>query len=112
MTMDDTLHNRQAHPCSFVLFGAVQALEDAEEFVYIRHIEAYAVVFDKIDVLPARLATADFDRSHLALAGKFEGIGQEVDQDLLEQGRIGLTGWQLAYAKVNAPFSPAWRVGR
>ena len=105
MTMDDTLHDRQAYPCPFIFVSAVQALEHTKEFVYIRHIEAHAVVFHKIDVLPALLATANLDRSHLTPAGKFEGIGQEVDKDLLEQGRIRLAGWQVAHSKANAPFS-------
>ena len=102
--MDDALHNGQAHPGSFVLFGAVQALEDAKELVCICHIEADPIVLDKIDVFPSNLATADFDHSDLALAGKFEGIGQQIDQDLLEQGGIGLTVRQCANAKVNVPL--------
>ena len=31
MTTDNALHNRQPHPSPFVLFGAVQPLEHAEQ---------------------------------------------------------------------------------
>src|SRR5262249_19630736 len=75
MTMDDALHNRQTHPCPFVIFGAVQALKHAEEFVRIGHVEAHPVVPDKIDLLSLLLATADRDYGYLALAGKFERVG-------------------------------------
>jgi hypothetical protein len=83
--MDDALHNRQAHSRPFKLFGAVQALEYTEEFVSVGHIEAYAVVFDKIDVLLLLLTTADFDHGHRTPAGKLERVSQEIGQNLLQR---------------------------
>ena len=67
------------------------------------HIKAYAVVLDKIDALATGLAAADFDHRHLPLAGELEGVGAQIDQDLLEQGRIGLAQGQVADRDVDAP---------
>src|SRR2546422_185752 len=96
VAMDDALHNWQAHARPVVLVGAVQALEHPEEFADVLHIKAYAVVLDKIDALATGLAAADFDHRHLPLARKLEGVGAQIDQDLLEQDRIGLTQGQVA----------------
>src|SRR5438477_565822 len=50
VAVDDALHDGQADARAFVILGAVQPLEDAEEFVGILHIETHAVVFDKVDL--------------------------------------------------------------
>jgi hypothetical protein len=84
MPMDDPLHDRQTDSGPFVLVGAVQALEYAKEFVYICHIETYAIILDKIHGLPLFFATADGNHGDLALVGEFDRIGQQIDKDLLE----------------------------
>ena len=64
MAMNDALHNGQAHARAFVLFGAVQPLEHAEEFANVTHIKAHAIVLDKIDALPFVLPAANGDDGH------------------------------------------------
>src|SRR5712691_1110090 len=83
VAVDDPLYNRQADARPVVLVGAVQALKHPEEFSNVLHIKAYAVVLDKIDALAIDLVAANFDHRHLPLAGKFEGVGAQIDQDLL-----------------------------
>src|SRR5262249_31068875 len=103
VAMDDPLYNCQANARPVVLISAVQALEHPEEFPNVLHIKAYAVVLDKIDALALGLAAADFDHRHLPLAGKLEGVSAQIDQDLLEQGRISLTHTEIANRDVDAP---------
>src|SRR2546422_1927634 len=90
VAMDDALHNRQAHARPFILFGAVQALEHAEELANVLHMKAHTIVLDEIDALAPYLAAADFDHRDLPLARELERVGEQVDKDLLEQSRIGL----------------------
>src|SRR5438552_12262813 len=49
MTVDDALHGGQPHAGAFVVLGAVQALEDPEQFVGVAHIKAHAIVLHEID---------------------------------------------------------------
>src|SRR5712692_2899727 len=103
VAVDDTLHNGQAHARAFVFFGAVQALKHAEEFTNVLHIKAHTVVLDKIDALPFVLPAANGDQRHFALTGELEGVGEQVDKNLLEQARIGLAHGQIADGDVDAP---------
>jgi hypothetical protein len=105
MPMDDPLHDRQTDSGPFVLVGAVQALEHAKEFIHIRHIETHAVILDKIHGLSLLFATADGNHGDLALVGKFDRIGQQIDKDLLEQGWVSLAERKIINVKVNAPLS-------
>jgi hypothetical protein len=48
VAMDDPLHNRQANAGSLILFGEMESLKHAEQFVDIAHVKANAIVFDEI----------------------------------------------------------------
>ena len=103
--MDDPLHDRQTDSGPFVLLGAVQTLEHAKEFVYICHIEAHAVISNKIYGLSLLFATADGNHGDLASVGEFDRIGQQIDKDLLEQSWISLAEQEIIRTKVNTPLS-------
>src|SRR5215510_2923652 len=89
MTVDDALHNSEAHACALILLGAVQSLKDAEELMSIAHVETYAIVFDEVDVLVAGVLTTHFNAGALTFTGELDSIREEVDQDLLQQGHVG-----------------------
>jgi hypothetical protein len=105
MPMDDPLRDRQTDSGSFILVSAVQALEHAKEFVHICHIEAHAVILDKIHGLSLFFVTTNGNHGDLTSVGKFDGIGQQIDKNLLKQDRISLTEREIINAKVNVPLS-------
>ena len=83
--LDDALNDSQTYSRPLVVLGPMQTLEDAEEFVSVAHVEANAVVLDEIDVSAVVALAADFDDGRFALAGVLEGVGKQIDPDLLEQ---------------------------
>src|SRR2546421_5170451 len=85
VAVDDALRDRQADAGAVIVLGAVQPLEHPKELVGVAHVEADAVVAHKIHGLPALRAPAHGDTRHVAVGGKLEGVGQQVDEDLLEQ---------------------------
>jgi len=72
VAVDDALHNSEAHACALILLGAVQPLKDAEEPMSIVHVEAYAIVFNEVDVLVAGVLTTHFNTGDLTLTGELE----------------------------------------
>ena len=59
--VDDALHGGQAQAVPGKLVCAMQAMEHAEEFVPVAHVEADAVVLHEIDNAILVLARADAD---------------------------------------------------
>ena len=89
---------------ALVVLGAVQALEDAEELADVLHVEAHAVVAHKVGTCSPSCSSQPTSMwATLALAGELEGIGQQVDEDLLEQGGVGLAGRQVADDDLDLP---------
>ena len=103
MAVDNTLHGGQPHSSTLKLVCAVQPLEHAKKFVFVPHIKAYTVVFDEIDALAVFLFAADLDDRRLALARELERIGEQVGEDDLEQGWVGLANRQIADRYFDAP---------
>src|SRR5262245_36746657 len=101
MTVDDALHNSEAHACALILLGAVQPLKHVEELMSIAHVETYTIIFDEIDVLVAGALTTRFNAGDLTLTGELERIREEVDQNLLQQGHVGPADRQVANHDVN-----------
>src|SRR5919204_3739821 len=95
VAVDDALHDREAHSSAGIVLGTVQPLEHPKEFVGVTHVEADAVVAHKVDRLPALLAPPHDDAGHVSADSKLEGVGQQVDKDLLEQGGVGLAGREI-----------------
>ena len=67
---DDVAHVGQPDAGALEFLGAVQALEHAEKFVGIAHVEADAVVLDEEDPPPGYFPASDFDPGRFAPAGE------------------------------------------
>ena len=50
MTVDDSLHCCQTDAASLELIGTVQPLKRSEQLLRVIHVEANAVIADKVDV--------------------------------------------------------------
>src|SRR5436190_21764276 len=83
VAMNNTVDDGQADAGSFEIFGAMQALENAEELVRKTHVEAGAIVPYRIGAL--RRIEADGHGRRVAAARVLESIGEKIDPDLLEQ---------------------------
>mgnify|MGYP003705222607 CR=1 FL=1 len=69
---------------AFIFSGTVKPLEEAEDFLGLRGIEADAVVADPDDVLGRRLLAADGDGRCGRMAGKLQRIVQQGGQGLTD----------------------------
>src|SRR6266404_4333769 len=101
VALNDPPHVSEADAGAFELSCRMQALEHAEEFVGILHVEAYAIVADEERGFVVRLGGADLDSGPLALAGVFQGIGKQIDDGLAKHERITLDNRQAADLPVN-----------
>jgi len=88
VAVDDALDNGESHPGSLEVLMAVEALEDAEHLVVVLHVEPGAVVPHRIDALRILQMAFHFDQRLRALSGELDGIGKEVDEDLLDQPAV------------------------
>src|SRR5579863_4487044 len=102
MPLHDTLHRCQPYPGPFELFGAVQALKDAKEFVGIFHVEANPVVTYKNHLVRPALSLSHLDDGAFTATGEFDGIGQQVLQDLPNQDGVAFTYLKFCDAPLDA----------
>src|ERR1700733_15283128 len=75
----------------------MQALENAEQFVFVLHVEADTVVGNADDHLPVYQLLTDLDDGAVAGSGELESVGQQVLKNLLDQDGIALRRRQLRY---------------
>src|SRR5262249_22717279 len=73
------------------LLGSMQALEHSEQSIVVLHIESDTVVANEIDDLAAAAFRPDDDASRPARPGELERVAEQIDEELLEQQRIGIT---------------------
>ncbi len=66
----------------------MQPLEDPEQFIVIAHVKSDAIVFDKIKVLVSLVPAPHLDGGVFLKFGELDGIGQQIHQYLLQQGRV------------------------
>jgi hypothetical protein len=79
--MHDALHRSQPYARALERFRGVQALEYAEQLVYVLHVEADSIIANEDYYLVWPLLPApDFNFSLRAGSGKFHRIGNQVDQ--------------------------------
>jgi len=95
MAGNDLPHEGEADAIAFELFLAMQTLEYLEQLVGVFHIEARAVIPNKEYGSPGFLFMAHFNDRRVPLPRVFQGVGEQVDPDLLDQGRIPLAGRQF-----------------
>src|SRR5437879_617148 len=88
MAMNDALNDREAHACSFKLGLSVQALEHTEQRARMFHVEPCAIVADKINAFSLFHPAADLNPRSFFSPGEFEGIGEKINDGLLEQSQI------------------------
>src|SRR5208282_5278358 len=59
--VDDALHGHQSHSGALKIFGAMEPLEDAEQFVGVLHAETHAIVPDEDHAVAVAFGLAEFD---------------------------------------------------
>src|SRR5258708_21063951 len=103
MPLNDSLHSRQAdaRPLEFVV--AMQALENAEQFVVVIRVEACPVISDEKGLLSITLQTANFNAGDFSPARKLKRISQQVTHDLFKQRPVCLAGGQISDAYLYVP---------
>jgi hypothetical protein len=82
--MHNALRCGQAYSCSLKLFGAVQPLKYAEELVRVLHVEANAVIGNKINVLAVLELRPDFNLWVVRSAGVLDRVGKKIHPHLLQ----------------------------
>src|SRR5712691_5303593 len=88
---NDPVDDRQADAGTFVLLGPVYPLKDPEKLVRVAHVEPHAVVLDEKE-RSGRVgigSAADSDSRKVTTPRILQGVADEVDEHLLEQGRLG-----------------------
>ena len=81
MSMSNPLDSRQADPSAFKSLRRMEALEYAEQFIYIFHIETDPIIPNEHDDLIRLLVRAsDFDLGWRTGASEFYRIRNQVDE--------------------------------
>jgi len=81
----------------------VQALEYAEELVDVFHIETDTVIPDIINRFLLFLSAAELDYGPGPSPGEFNGVGQQVLQDLVQHGIVAVGLGNRAGFEFDAP---------
>ena len=104
---DDAPYNTQANPGTFELLAGMQTLENTKQTIGVMGIETYAIIPHEINDLPGFLSRVQsgirwgtdqlsyLDDRLLALSGKLERIGEQVQVDLAQHQRISLDPGQV-----------------
>src|SRR5580692_5978068 len=74
---NNPVYDRQSHACAFEFVGAVQTLEDTEQFFHVFHVESHAIVLDGIGAFGCGALRAKGDSRLGRLAAIFERVGYE-----------------------------------
>lgn len=101
--VDDPLNDGQAHPGALEIVGAMETLEDLEQFITVPHIEADTVVADVVYRRILLNAVAHFNESLFPALSEFDGIGKNVDEDLFDEGGISPGGLQFIHRQRHPP---------
>ena len=92
MALDDAARKSQADSGTLEVLGALKPLKHAEDFIDITHIEADAIVLDRIKHLPITDSAAYGYDGFRARAGIFDCVFEEVEPDLAKQSLIAPSG--------------------
>jgi len=103
VAVDDSLHDGQPDAVALKPLVAMQTLKHAKESVCVSSIEAYTIVLHKVFTLVDTLVSADdYDWGRLQ-SGEFEGIGQEIGENLLEQRRVRVAPGKRSNSNIHDP---------
>ena len=83
------MNDRQSHARAFEFVGAMQALEDAEQFAHILHAKTHAIVFDGIRAFGATALSTQCNSGLLRFAAILQRVGYEVAKDLRDFRLVG-----------------------
>jgi hypothetical protein len=103
VAMNDPLDHGQADAVPRVIEAGMKALERNEQFVPQGHIEADAVVPDKIDGPPAIGRRAEFDFGPETLGREFHGVGKEMLKRDSHKMTVAMRLDMGAYHKIRQP---------
>src|SRR5690606_18979625 len=112
VALDDAAGDRQPDACAFELILAMQALERAEQFADVAHVEPHAVVANENALLqlvaPAQRlslcpepAGADLDHRAHARTRVLQGVADQADEHPKHQRAVTVDGGQFADAPLN-----------
>jgi hypothetical protein len=107
---DDALHDRQLDTSAFEVRRRVQALENAKKLVRVFHIKANAVVADDYGIVPIRAVLAfDHDLWVVDLACVLDGVCQQVEKHLVQQGWVSIDIRKLMHVPGHGAVFQIWR---
>src|SRR5947208_9434557 len=86
--LNNSFHRGQANARALEIFGAVKALEDAEQLIGILHAEADAIVANENGRIPVFFHLADFDDGAETGTGEFKRVSHQILKNLLDQDRV------------------------
>ena len=88
MAMNNARHGGQADAGAFELSRPMEALERAEEFAGVSHVEARAIVAHIERAASVLEGRPELDVAHRPLPGELPGVPQEVLEDDAHQPRV------------------------
>src|SRR5262249_7912755 len=88
VAMDDALYERQAHAGAFKFLLAMQPLKHAEQPVAVFLVKTDAIVLHVAGHFAVLAPAANFDAWRRPRAREFDGVADEIGEDLAKHGRI------------------------
>jgi len=102
--MNDALNGRKPNSRAFELFGAMQALKNPEELIYILHIKACPVVaYEYLYLIFLSINTANPDFSLASQPCELNRIGNQIHKDNFQHGTVAVTHWERPDIPTNVP---------
>ena len=94
VAFDDAADGGEADASAFKIGVAMQALKGAKEVCSVLHVEPDAIIADEEGRSTGNKHLADFDHRGLAGARVFDGIAEEVGENLLDEAGVAHDGRQ------------------
>src|SRR6516225_8090252 len=104
MPVDDALSGSQSYSGAFKVFGAMQTLKHAEQFIYILHVKSRSVVpHEHLYLVVFTLGTANLDFSSALQPCELNRIGNQIHKDNFHHGTVAVTRWERPDLPINVP---------
>src|SRR5262249_4684866 len=101
MRLDDLFDDRQSGACAWVLLARMQALENFKDALKMLGRNANTVIVYREAIVPRLFFTPNGDLRRLASGSKFQGITQQIAEDLSQADfRIEHDGQGLRHMQV------------
>ena len=79
MAVDNATNVRQTNAGTLEIGGAMQSLENAEQFVGVAHVESHSIIANENDVLTLIIGTPDLNPRLFAWSRILKRIGEQVE---------------------------------